>query len=470
MSDPGNPSEPDAQPLDDGGSDAEVPMSGDTPSDEADADTDGTTNVDDLDFGAPTAVTFEEVDDRSDAAMEFAEAIGAEEVALVLAHERISVDRVDLNGGPDYALLASDFAVLAKASGVSLSLATTLDLLTAYLSCQFVLFAGPSGTGKSTAARLLGEYFCTAGSFGRIEARRQMIGPEDVAGYLSPVLAGSYIRVPDLRALLSLARVGSNPPCLLVEEVNLSPVEGYLAPWVHGLSAPSNAEIDWPLYETDARRPPGIPDHLVFRPYPRLLGTINVDATAPAPARKVASRACVVLLRAHPVNGDDVVAAMASLDPSTAKPAPTSGAAAGWPDDPARILIASDPAAKERIAKAIFSVLGDIAPSSTAVPHRQLHQMILYVSWFDKLAEGVVTTSGDRLKAGAVNAFLHFVLPTLSAGDLDTIAGALRGIWATDHDTTWFRSSVLDSVLPLLTLEGDALGLARLLDFWDRLS
>ena len=39
-----------------------------------------------------------------------------------------------------------------------------------------------------------------------------------------------------------------------------------------------------------------VPQVLELQPYPRFFATINVDADSPAPARKVVSRACVILL------------------------------------------------------------------------------------------------------------------------------------------------------------------------------
>ena len=58
----------------------------------------------------------------------------------------------------------------------------------------------------------------------------------------------------------------------------------------------------WMLHETFVGANAGgsnlnLPSTLLFGPYPRVIGTINVDTTAPAPARKVVARSSVILLK-----------------------------------------------------------------------------------------------------------------------------------------------------------------------------
>lgn len=380
--------------------------------------------------------------------------------------------------------LLTDFTSYLAAAGIEFDTSTVVDLLVSYLSSQFLLFAGPSGTGKSTAARALGYIFCTPKSFGVIEGRRQMIGPEDVAGYYSP-LSKSYVRVPDLRVLQQLAVPAPDAvPALLVEEINLSAVEGYLAPFTHGMSGPTAEEITWELHNAPIADPP---DELALGPFPRLMGTINVDATAMAPAPKVTARACVLLL--EPPGDSSISSALQQLKSPQAPPTVAEGAGAELVGDPSEIFasgIAQDPLLVQHATDLINLIRAtgpyDQGAGAAALPNpvsrRQIAQLLTYGSWFVLFAQAHVanggTLLGDSHRLGIENALLHYVLPSLPGVDFGTalqrLQDAKTSLAQSSTNTQELGGVLLARVERLMSAGGDALGMGRILDFWDRLS
>ena len=217
----------------------------------------------------------------------------------------------ELPGG--VADLPADLITFAAARGLTLDLATATDVLACALASHMVLFAGPSGTGKSTVARLLASYLTDDDAIAVLEARSGWLGPEDAFGYYSS-LTSQFAQTPNTPKLVALhecavgALDGEEPDLsrasstvLLAEEANLSPIEGYLAPVTHGLSAVSVPLVAWPLHAqragaADSDELVEVPPTVILGPWPRVFATINVDANSIAPARKVTARAAVVLL------------------------------------------------------------------------------------------------------------------------------------------------------------------------------
>ena len=375
-----------------------------------------------------------------------------------------------------------------KKARVDIDVAVRLDLIAAVLSSQFVLFAGPSGTGKSTVARVLQTFFAPLDSRAIIESRRQLIGPEDVAGYASP-LSGSFVEGTDLQSLLWLARPDDSAPCpiLLVEEINLSPPEGYLSPFIHGLSSPSAREVTWRLHGASGDLDTDLRAELRFAPFARLFGTVNVDSTANAPAKKVAARACVVLM--EPIE----VGALNEVWHALAEPVPKVGGldsnGASFLSDPLLGVrlpqVDPDPIQEEclRLAAAIEQGpnVFSSAWSSTASPvrtvsRRQLAQMVTFSAWFSLIARaqdartGSPTASIERI--AAENSLLHFVLPGVDAA---TFGQALRLLSeSAPHLTTQAKDQygglLRNRVDRLGSAGGEQAVLGQVLDFWDRLS
>lgn len=324
----------------------------------------------------------------------------------------------------DYGDLVEQFAEFLKLEGIIASQAVQLDLLASVLSNQFLLFAGPSGTGKSTLARALGRFFSGREAFQTVEGARKWIGPEDVVGYYSNI-SGRYASTTNTEKLLALHEASTSLansvlevecPYLLVEEMNLSPIEGYLNPWTHGLSAGAAPVVVWRLHanakhvEQDDELI-AYPPTLVFGPFPRLVGTLNVDQESAAPAKKVISRATVILLEV-----DDAVDITEGLFGLTNGAVSTqAGAGAQWLGDPLTALQQMDQADKSALLNSYQKLVAQVDPEGTVIKlsFRQRVRIAAYMAYFLGLASAVSTDLEEAKVVAAENCLLHFVLPLL---------------------------------------------------------
>ncbi len=360
-----------------------------------------------------------------------------------------------------------------------------LDLLAAFLSSQFLLFAGPSGTGKSTLARAVTEFFTPVDSFRIVEGRRQLIGPEDVVGFYSH-MSGKFVTGTNFQDFRDMGSgdVDCATPVLIVDEINLSPIEGYLNPFVHGYSTPSVKAINWeiaPPELCDDDHGGDFPCKLTFQPYPRLIGTINVDASAFAPSPKVASRACVILLKPRrgpdPTAVEDVVSALIGRygdDALGRESLPCDELARQFVGNPVGIFAILTPEERADLISTAKDSLARIYESACegvlSLSHRQYEQVMLYVAWYFVLSQ-----KGADLKRVAKvateNACLHFVLPSLSGETFGLVIQYMLnlGLGGSEASSSEF-TSVLSMRLETLssTASDELFGASS--DFWDRLS
>jgi energy-coupling factor transporter ATP-binding protein EcfA2 len=348
----------------------------------------------------------------------------------------------------------------AAAKGVSLDLATATDVLACALASHLVLFAGPSGTGKSTIARLLASFLSRDEAIAVLEARSGWSGPEDAFGYYSS-LTSQFAQTPDTPKLVALhefavgALAGERPDLnqaassvLLVEEANLSPMEGYLAPVTHGLSAVSVPLVAWPLHAqrsgaADSDELLEVPPTAVLGPWPRVFATINVDANSVAPARKVTARAAVVLLEpeeswdagaeatrllASAMTGadmkDDVTGAGLSTTPTDgSEHAPSPVRMMG---DPTTARAAFDLGQLTTVLQHFGRLLQVIGDGTPLVPSRRdAERAANYMAYFVALAGG--SDDDDVAKVAAENAVVHVILSQLPT---HVFAGAVERLAA----------------------------------------
>ncbi len=80
----------------------------------------------------------------------------------------------------------------------------SLDLLAATLSSQFVIMAGPSGSGKSLTASAVAAFFAPHGRRGRLESSRLLAKPQEFFGFYSQLAGGGFVANEPLLTLLEL--------------------------------------------------------------------------------------------------------------------------------------------------------------------------------------------------------------------------------------------------------------------------
>lgn len=394
----------------------------------------------------------------------------AEFISRMLAH---SCQLDGLTALPD------QLVAFAQARGLVVDVSTAADLLASILSSQMVLFAGPSGTGKSSYARLLQSFFADDERAATIEARRQWLSPDDLFGYYS-VLGQQFAGTPDTKQLIDLHEVSVTPaspgqdadssPLILVEEINLSAPEGYLAPIVHGLSAIQAPFLRWPLHAAASAVDPAsglaLPKTAMLGPYPRVLGTINVDATAHAPARKVAARSCVVLLEPEPMTVDDLVDLMEKA--VGVQQSGELGPASAFLGNPLAALDALDATERETLATTLLAKLAPLGPDAPS--RRDALRCLAYMAYYTALGTQL-ETNGDLVDIAAENAILHCVLPTL---DADHFVPALQGLDGTLSAVASGNGAVGGQlqarVTRLLAAAESGFGLADAIDYWTALS
>ena len=306
---------------------------------------------------------------------------------------------------------------------------TIADALACFISNQFLLLAGPSGTGKSSLAHALADFFSSRSA--TVDSEPGLVRPQDLAGYASG-LSGTeeFVATPATAALRSLHGPGPHPPTLIVEEANLSPIEGYLAPLTHGLSALRAGEVRWTMHSQanplpvrgDAAADP-VPSTLLLEPFPRLLATLNVDASAPAPANKVSARAAVLLL--EPPELAEALSLPTPTSPLTQTSVPPGDGTGGDPTDSLLARISSQ--TDQPLRDALGVAAEDALENRRRVSPRMAQRALIYQAAYEAVcADAGGPLQEHRIRHAAENALLHYLLPVLSPTEFTQVAARLQ--------------------------------------------
>jgi 5-methylcytosine-specific restriction enzyme B len=113
--------------------------------------------------------------------------------------------------------------------------------------------------------------------------------PSSLLGYVNPLVSDTYVRTGFLDFLLRAAGDPSRPYTIVLDEMNLSHPEQYLAPLLSAMETGETIE-----FHTSEEEMSGVPPSI---PYPAnlvLVGTVNMDETTHGLSDKVLDRACVI--------------------------------------------------------------------------------------------------------------------------------------------------------------------------------
>lgn len=157
---------------------------------------------------------------------------------------------------------------------------------------HFAVLTGLSGSGKTLLARAYGKAVAGTPSTAQVFTLPVQPGwydPGALLGFVNPLRGDSYVRTRFLDFLLTAAADPKNPYVAILDEMNLSHPEQYMAPLLSametGETIPLHAEGDY--FD-------GVPSTL---PYPSnlvIIGTVNMDETTHGLSDKVLDRAFVL--------------------------------------------------------------------------------------------------------------------------------------------------------------------------------
>lgn len=156
---------------------------------------------------------------------------------------------------------------------------------------HFAVLTGLSGSGKTLLARAY------AGAItGNPDAHLLTLpvqpgwyDPSPLLGYVNPLRTNAYVQTPFLQFLLEASRNPERPYVVVLDEMNLSHPEQYMAPLLSAMETGG----DIPLYTADDAIE-GVPPTLPYPSNLAVIGTVNMDETTHGLSDKVLDRAFVL--------------------------------------------------------------------------------------------------------------------------------------------------------------------------------
>ena len=159
---------------------------------------------------------------------------------------------------------------------------------------HFAVLTGLSGSGKTLLARAYGRAIAGK-SDGRgsqlctIPVQPGWYDPTALLGYVNPLQGESYLRTPFLEFLLEAADSPTRPFTVVLDEMNLSRPEQYLAPILSAMEtgAPLDLHREGDIFD-------GIPSAIRYPGNLAIIGTVNMDETTHGISDKVLDRAFTI--------------------------------------------------------------------------------------------------------------------------------------------------------------------------------
>ena len=186
-------------------------------------------------------------------------------------------------------------AEVSKHGHFSESLIRKLDAgLWANKRRHFAVFTGLSGSGKTLLARAYGRAIAgnTTGHSNQlctIPVQPGWYDPTVLLGYVNPLQGNSYIRTPFLEFLLAAANAPTRPFTVVLDEMNLSRPEQYLAPILSAMETGADLSLHREGEVFD-----GIPAQVGYPSNLVIIGTVNMDETTHGLSDKILDRAFTI--------------------------------------------------------------------------------------------------------------------------------------------------------------------------------
>lgn len=159
---------------------------------------------------------------------------------------------------------------------------------------HFAVLAGLSGAGKTSLARNYalalwqGESDPKQGLY-TLPVQPGWHDPSSILGYVNPLSSSTYVRTGFLDFLLKASVDPGRPYTVVLDEMNLSHPEQYLAPLLSAMETGEN--IEFHTLEEDIG---GVPAYIKYPDNLLLIGTVNMDETTHGLSDKILDRASIM--------------------------------------------------------------------------------------------------------------------------------------------------------------------------------
>lgn len=168
---------------------------------------------------------------------------------------------------------------------------------------HFAVLAGLSGTGKTQLGLHYGRALVGDDAESRllpVSVQPDWHDPTPLLGYSNPLAGGAYQRTKFLNFLLRASERPAEPHVCILDEMNLSHPEQYLAPLLSAMEQPGGkvelhsgraGKGDETSEDGSVREDARVPQRLTYPPNLVLIGTVNMDETTMGLSDKVLDRA-----------------------------------------------------------------------------------------------------------------------------------------------------------------------------------
>ena len=159
---------------------------------------------------------------------------------------------------------------------------------------HFAVLTGLSGAGKTVLARgyalaLHGGQTNPAEGLLTVPVQPGWHDPSCLLGYVNPLNSESYVRTAFVDFLLRASADTERPYTVVLDEMNLSHPEQYLAPLLSAME--TGGHIDFHAQDNDIS---GVPATITYPNNLVIIGTVNMDETTHGLSDKVLDRAAVI--------------------------------------------------------------------------------------------------------------------------------------------------------------------------------
>ena len=152
---------------------------------------------------------------------------------------------------------------------------------------HFAILAGLSGSGKTLLARAYGKAVAEASGGGysnlcTVPVQPGWYDPSSLLGYVDPLQGKSFVRTPFLEFLITASETPEQPFTVVLDEMNLSRPEQYLAPILSAMETDEALTL-----HSEGGSFNDVPSEVRYPSNLAIIGTVNMDETTHGISDKV---------------------------------------------------------------------------------------------------------------------------------------------------------------------------------------